>query len=151
MDANLAEWPRVGETDNMTYRPDGAASFTTQADRRRARSSDPLIALTRMLDAARSTACLEALAVSDMSGLLVAGSGASQDCDELAAWAPLVAANDTAPARGEVRTSARAEVWRIRVDGVDLLLSALGSAEGRAATLHRAAAGCERILRETSA
>ena len=46
-------------------------------ERRTHRSSDPLTALCRLLDAARKDERLEALAVADDSGCLVAGAGAA--------------------------------------------------------------------------
>jgi hypothetical protein len=120
----------------MLVTPDGAATLQTQADRRKSRSADPLIALTRMLDAARAAGELDAIAVADLTGCLVAGSGAARTCDELAALAPLTASSD---------------VLRVAVDGVDLLVAAAGGATLKAASLGRAAAGCQRILRENAA
>jgi hypothetical protein len=117
------------------------------AERRSIRSADPLVALTLMLDAARSAGKLSALAVSDSSGCLVAGSGAVRACEELAALAPLWAkkgVNDAAPLEPP-----HAEVQRLRVDGVEVLLAASGDADGRSASLLLAAQGCRRILGQT--
>lgn len=120
-------------------------------ERRLARSSDPLVALTRLLDAARREGPLCALAVADETGCLVAGAGRSQDCEELAALAPLLdaawPANDTTPTRLEVLARS-IEVRRLSVDGIEVLICGQGSEPGRRAGLPRAAAGCERILRE---
>ncbi len=119
-------------------------------ERRVSRSSDPLTALSRLLDRARRETRIEAVAVADPSGLLVAGAGAAEACDELAAVAPLIArgsspANDVVPNRLDV-LSRRLEVRRVRIDGVEVLLSCQGEREGRELALERAAAGCQRIL-----
>jgi len=113
-------------------------------DRRVARSENTLVALTRLLEAARRAAELEAIAVGDQAGLLVAGAGAAELCDELAAIAPLdVAANDTVPTRWDV-LSQRTEVRRLAVDGLEVLISGRGGDLGQG--LSRAVAGCARIL-----
>jgi hypothetical protein len=113
-------------------------------DRRVARSENTLVALTRLLEAARRAAELEAIAVGDEAGLLVAGAGAAELCDELAAIAPLDAvANDTIPTRWDV-LSQRTEVRRLAVDGFEVLISGRGGDLGQG--LSRAVAGCARIL-----
>jgi len=122
-------------------------------ERRLARSLDPLVALSRLLDATRRDGPLAALAVADDTGCLVAGAGRSADCEELAALAPLLdagtwPANDTTPTRLEVLARST-EVRRLSVDGITVLICGQGSEPGRGAGLSRAAAGCERILRET--
>ncbi len=61
-------------------------------DRRRKRSSDPLIALHYQLSHARSDGSLETLVLADPSGVVVAGAGSWAACEELAAYAPLLAA-----------------------------------------------------------
>jgi hypothetical protein len=109
------------------------------------RSAEPLLALSRLLDAARRDAMVEAVAVADETGILVAGAGAWQACEELAASAPLIAANDTVPTRLDV-LARRVEVRRLRVDGMEVLLSCCGNEHAAGAALERAADGCRRIL-----
>jgi hypothetical protein len=109
-------------------------------ERRLARSENTQVALTRLLEAARRSSQLEALALGDELGLLVAGAGAADLCDELAAVAPL-AANDTMPPHSEVR--------RFAVDGFEMFVSGRGSELG--STLTGVAAGCVRILVEKRA
>ena len=76
--------------------------FDPKLDRRQARSENTQVALTRLLEAARRTAAFEALALGDELGLLVAGAGAAELCDELAAVAPLFGSPSTAlPTRGD--------------------------------------------------
>jgi hypothetical protein len=117
-------------------------------DRRSSARSDVLGELGELLDAVRRDGALEALAVADSSGVLVAGAGAFGTCEELAAVAPIVlragAANDTVPTRIDV-IARHMQVRRLTIDGIEVLLSASGE---RAApdALARAAAGCARIL-----
>ena len=116
-----------------------------QPERRLSRSENTLVALTRLLEAARRSAQLEAVAIGDDAGLLVAGAGAAELCDELCAIAPLglAAANDTVPTRWDV-LSRRTEVRRVAVDGLEVFISGRGGDLGLG--LSRVAAGCERIL-----
>ena len=118
--------------------------FQPGYDRRVSRSDHPITALTRLLEAARHAAELEAIAVGDDLGLLLAGAGAAELCDELAAIAPLdTAANDTFPTRWDV-LSRRTEVRRLSVDGFEMFISGRGGDLG--AGLTRVAEGCARIL-----
>jgi hypothetical protein len=116
--------------------------FDPSQDRRLFRSENTHVALTRLLEAARRSSALEALALGDELGLLVAGAGAAELCDELAAVAPLsTAANDTLPSRPNVQ--------RLRVDGYEMFVSGHGA--NAAATLGPVAEGCARILVEKKA
>jgi len=115
-----------------------------ELERRQSRSENTLVALTRLLEAARRSAELEAVAIGDDAGLLVAGAGAAELCDELAAIAPLgAAANDTVLSGFDV-LSRRTEVRRLAVDGLEVLISGRGGDLGVA--LSRVADGCARIL-----
>ena len=69
-----------------------------EEDRRQRRSVDPLIALHYHLAQARTQSSLDAIVVADASGVVVAGAGSWAACEELAAYAPLLA---RAPAPGE--------------------------------------------------
>jgi hypothetical protein len=117
-------------------------------ERRASSRLDPLLDLSRLLEAARRGAQAEALAVADASGCLVAGAGAAQTCDELAAYAALLPTNDTVPTRLDV-LARRTALRRLRVDGVEVLLACRGNDEAASAALERAASGCQRILRRT--
>lgn len=122
-------------------------------ERRTSRSENTLVALTRLLEAARRSAELEAVAIADGAGLLVASAGAAELCDELAAVAPLSAplanraANDTVPTRMDV-LSRRTEVRRLAVDGLEVFISGRGGDLGSG--LSRVADGCARILARKS-
>lgn len=126
-------------------------SMTSADDRRRKRSNDPLIALHYQLAHARSEGRFDALVVADGSGVVVAGAGAWAACEELAAYAPLLAQgqwtepglDDTsrvAELRGEV------DIQPVDVYGQTVLLCARGGPR-QAAAMDRAAAGVARILR----
>ena len=121
-------------------------------DRRRDRTTEALSALTRLLDAARKRSGLEALAVAEPAGMLLAGAGPARLCDEIAAWAPLAgrpAANDAVPSRLDV-FERRALVQRLAVDGVEIIVCGLGDTESTRRELDTVAAGCSRILRSDS-
>ena len=114
-------------------------------ERRKDRCETTLGALSRLLEAARRRAETEALLVCDSAGLLVAGSGPAQLCDELAAHAPLVQAlpaNDTV-ANSLTALERRLRVQRLCIDGLEVIVC--GTAADRE-VLSAVAAGCERIL-----
>lgn len=83
-------------------------------DRRRRRSSDPLVALHYQLTSARARGDLDAIVVADPSGVVVAGAGSWPVCEELAAYAPLLA--DGAWATMSSQVSSRVEALRREVD-----------------------------------
>ena len=113
--------------------------FDPKFDRRQARSENTQLALTRFLEASRHAAELEALALADELGLLMAGAGAAELCDELAAVAPLFGSASNVLGSGT-------EVRRLAVDGFELFISGRGAQ--LESTLARVAAGCARILIE---
>jgi hypothetical protein len=98
-------------------------------ERRRRRSSDPLVALHYQLSSARAQGDLDAIVVADPSGVVVAGAGSWPICEELAAYAPLLADGDWAGMSTQV--SSRVEALRrevnvrlVSVGGQDVLLCA---------------------------
>jgi len=119
-------------------------------ERRRRRSDDPITALHYQLSHARAEANLSALVLVDDGGCLVAGAGAWPVCEELAAYAPLLAnPNLVASATVGSRIAALSSevlVRSISLDGAEALICGAGGGEGRAASIARAAAGCRRIL-----
>ena len=119
-------------------------------ERRSRRSDDTITALHYQLSFTRREADLEAVVLVDDSGCLVAGAGAWPVCEELAAYAPLLA---NPGAIGNAAVSSRVsslrgdvEVQAIRVDGAEVLLCGCGGSAGRRFFIERAAAGCQRIL-----
>ena len=76
-------WPHVGRLHTIRS--------MDHEDRRRKRSIDPLIALHYQLAHTRTDADLDAVVVADASGVVVAGAGSWAACEELAAYAPILA------------------------------------------------------------
>lgn len=120
-------------------------------ERRLHRSDDVITALHYQLSAVRSRAGLEAVVLVDGSGCLVAGAGAWPVCEELAAYAPLLAhqsidRNATVGSRIAALSGA-VDVQTLLVEGGEALLCGRGGpvAERRASIDH-AATGCRRIL-----
>ena len=131
-----------------TDSPHAAATAGAIHDRRRRRSEGPITALHYQLSFARAEAELEALVLVDDSGCLVAG--AWPLCEELAAYAPLLAhpsAIQSDSLGSSLAVMAREiEIRRMLIDGVEALICGRGRSAVRAATIARAAAGCRRIL-----
>jgi hypothetical protein len=119
-------------------------------DRRRRRSDDPITALHYQLSFARSEAELEALVLVDESGCLVAGAGAWPLCEELAAYAPLLAhpgaIHHASLGSSLAALSGDVEVRTLTIDGSEVVICGRGGSKERAASIARAAAGCQRIL-----
>ena len=90
------------------------------------------------------------MVLADASGCLVAGAGAWPACEELAAYAPLLAA-PRVPTRRLVSARLKAleaevESVTFEVLGSEVLLSCRGGAGTRREVLSRAAEGIRRIL-----
>ncbi len=131
-------------------------------DRRRRRSADPLVALHYQLSETRSRGELDAIVVADPSGVVVAGAGSWPVCEELAAYAPLLAEATVAPApdahSSRVETLRRdVEIRSLVVGGLEVLLCARRQRRSEAhaavpgALLDHAAAGISRILTRAAA
>jgi len=127
--------------------------MTIREDRRFKRSQDPLVALHYQLAYARSEGRLDAIVVADDAGVVVAGAGAWAVCEELAAYAPLLAQGGwTEPGMtggsriAELR--AQVDIKPVDVDGQMVLLCARGGTAraGGGGAMDRAAAGVARIL-----
>jgi hypothetical protein len=127
--------------DDATTNPD---------DRRQNRTESTLEALSRLVEASRRRSGVQAVAVADRAGLLLAGAGAHQLCEELAAWAPLMgrgADNDIIPSCLD-SFEGRMRLRRLSVDGIEIVVSFSGSGADTASELDAVAAGCARILRQ---
>jgi hypothetical protein len=121
------------------------------SERRRRRSDDPLVALHYQLAHARLEGQLEAIVVADDSGVVVAGAGAWATCEELAAYAPILAQGQwTEPGLDDTSRVAelrgQVDVQPVDVDGQRVLLCVRGGLRDSTA-VGRAAAGVARILR----
>jgi len=130
------------------------ARMTFPEDRRRTRSEDPLVALHYQLTQARHEGRLEAIVIADDAGVVVAGAGAWAVCEELAAYAPLLAqgvwtepglpgVSRVAELRNEV------DVQSVEIDGQRVLLCARGG-RMRMLAMEKAAEGVVRILRSAA-
>lgn len=126
--------------------------MTQPEDRRRRRSDDPFVAMNYQLAHARHEGKVDAIVVADGSGVVVASAGAAAVCEELAAYAPLLAqgrwcepgiAGD-GTTMSELRTEI--DVQPVDVDGQTVLLCARGGWM-RARAVEMAASGVARILR----
>lgn len=120
-------------------------------DRRTRRSSDPLIALHYQLNQTRKTQGLDALVMADAAGVVVAAAGCWAVCEELAAYAPLLAAEepvlDTSTRLESLRNQVR--VRPLDVAGLEFLLCARGQGELDGA-IAEAAEGVSRILQRAA-
>jgi hypothetical protein len=124
-------------------------------DRRRRRSVDPLIALHYQLSHARWRGELDTIVVADASGVVVAGAGSWAACEELAAYAPLLArpSSEGGAAALAGADESRVETLRrevaitsLEVDDQEVLVCVRGG-EAPAQSLKEAVFGVERILR----
>jgi hypothetical protein len=127
------------------------ATTSLEGERRRKRSSDPLVALHYQLSHTRTAGELDALVVADPSGVVVAGAGSWPACEELAAYAPLLAVGAWAEVNDAVGSrvaSLRAEVTvrPVLVGDLEVLLCARQRTDAPAPDLDSAAAGITRIL-----
>ncbi|WP_394820662.1 hypothetical protein [Pendulispora albinea] len=124
-------------------------------DRRRKRSSDPLIALHYQLSHARSDASLETLVLADPSGVVVAGAGSWAACEELAAYAPLLARIPSSEGGASFEDGSisrilamrsEVEVRELTISGQNVFLAARGQGSGTTIAMDHAAQGISRIL-----
>lgn len=120
------------------------------SERRRRRSDDPITALHYQLSHTRAEAQLDALVLVDDAGCLIAGAGAWPLCEELAAFAPLLA-TPAAVSNAVLGTRLAAiepdvVVRPLSLDGCEALLCCKGEGRGRSDLMAQAADGCRRIL-----
>jgi hypothetical protein len=120
------------------------------AERRRRRSEDPITALHYQLSSTRAQAGLDVLVLVDDTGCLVAGAGAWPACEELAAFAPLLA-HPSAVGSAAVGSRIAAlgpetAVRTVAIDGCEAVICGRGGDATRGESIARAADGCRRIL-----
>jgi hypothetical protein len=140
---NARSWPTLAPYVKIVL-------MTIRDDRRRKRSEDPLVALHYQLAYARSEGRHDAVVVADDAGVVVAGAGAWAVCEELAAYAPLLAQGGwTEPGMsGGSRVAelrAQVDITPVALDGQMVLLCARGG-QASSGALDRAAQGVARIL-----
>ena len=120
-----------------------------QKTRRVRRSDDVLTAMTYQLDACREEAELEAVVVSDDSGLCVATAGRQETCEELAARLPIIGRN--APEFGGILLSGSGGLQMVvrtfQVGGQPLYMCVVGKPHAKMeGTIKRSIQGVTRIL-----
>jgi hypothetical protein len=117
-------------------------------DRRRRRSSDPLVALHYQLSHARTLGSLDTIVIADDSGVVVAGSGSWAACEELAAYAPLLSRELSETGSSRIATLRdEALVKRLSVGSSTVIVCAKGPKDDAArSALDQASAGAARIL-----
>jgi hypothetical protein len=137
---------------------------SNMADRRRRRSSDPLVALHYQLSSTRARGDLDAIVVADPSGVVVAGAGSWPVCEELAAYAPLLRDGDWASVSAIVSSRVddlrrEVDVRSVSIGGQEVLLctrqkrrtEAFEALEASNRELDEAARGVSRILMNVAA
>lgn len=159
---------------NVSEHPDRPMDPGSQ-ERRTRRSADPLVALHYQLASTRARGDLDAVVVADASGVVVAGAGSWPTCEEIAAYAPLLADGAWADVNESVSSRVESlrreiEVRSVSIGNQDVLLCARrhrhepvnvtsgvvssgGSIEANetvARSLDQAAAGISRILKEAA-
>lgn len=132
------------------------ADPASSEERRRRRSADPLVALHYQLTSTRARGELDAIVVADASGVVVAGSGSWPVCEELAAYAPLLADGGWASMSSSVSSRVESlrkdvEVRSLLIGGQEVLLCARRGRRGEAGEavsrdLDQAIDGVTRIL-----
>src|SRR5215471_19309761 len=122
-------------------------------ERRRRRSDDTVTALHYQLSTSRTEGHLDAVVLVDGTGCLVAGAGAWPVCEELAAYAPLLAnpsdVGNAVVGSRIARLKPHVDVMRVSIDGAEALLCGCGGLDRRR-SMTRAAEGCRRILNWSS-
>ena len=109
------------------------------AERRQRRSLDPLVALHYQLSSTRREGSLDTVVVADGTGVVVAVAGWWAACEELAAFAPLIASGAHRVDDVSVRT--------VDVGGDRVLLCVRAAAkDARETAMKQAAVGVSRIL-----
>lgn len=115
-------------------------------ERRVRRSPESHVALSFQLEHTREHGNLEAVVLTDRSGMPVAHAGESALCEELAAIAP-VYSHTVLPMRlPPLLRGGEVAVRRLSLHGQELFLACLGGGVARDALLASSASGVHRIL-----
>lgn len=116
------------------------------AERRRRRSEDRQLALRYQLESAQNRGGLEALALADADGLILASVGESEVCEELGAFAPLVARSALGMRLPPMLRGGDVAVRSVSTYGQKLYLACVGGGVARDAVMGHSVSGVERIL-----
>ncbi|MEY4575714.1 MAG: hypothetical protein RL701_417 [Pseudomonadota bacterium] len=115
-------------------------------DRRARRSEEHSTALRYQLERTKQRGQLDALALTDRNGLLVAWAGESEVCEELGAVAPLIARGAPVSLQSCENSDDEVVVRAIECFGEPLFLASIGGNMAREALLAHSARGIRRIL-----
>jgi hypothetical protein len=140
---------RLESRDRMLGVEEARAARSNHLDRRSRRSDNITQALRYLLDACRESGQLDAMALTDRDGLLLATAGDLAACEEVAARVAGIPI-DVGSFRGTV--IGEAGTWpvhmrRLRISSMSIYVCAIGGAsDDRTRQVGRAALGIERIL-----
>jgi hypothetical protein len=115
-------------------------------ERRRLRSKESAQALSYQLEHSREKGRLEALVVTDESGLLVASAGSETLCEELGAMAPVFGRTLVAPSDLPSLEGGEIAIRALKACGESFYLASVGGGVARDAILESTRAGVSRIL-----
>lgn len=121
-------------------------SYSPIFDRRKNRSENPSEALRLQLEHVMTQGGLEATALSDKDGLLLAGAGEQGVCEELGAVAPVISAAPFGVSMPPLLSGGEVAVRSATPHGNGLFVSVLGGGVARDALLDHLARGVSRIL-----
>lgn len=116
------------------------------AERRRRRSEDRQLALRYQLESAQNRGGLEAVALADADGLILASAGEAGVCEELGAFAPLVAKSALGMRLPPMLRGGDVAVRSIPAYGQNLYLACVGGGVARDAVMGHSVSGVARIL-----
>ncbi len=116
-------------------------------ERRARRSDDRSMALRYQLEHTLQYGKMEAVALADARGMLIASGGVKNVCEELGAFAPLIARSVLPLPRPESLRGADIAVRSVDTFGDTIYLATVGGTVARDALLAHAVSGLERILR----
>ena len=115
-------------------------------ERRLKRSPESHVALSFQLEHTREHGKLEALVLTDRSGMSVAHAGDESLCEELAAIAPVFSSNVLPMRLPPLLRGGEVAVRRLTLHGQELFLACVGGGVARDALLASSVSGVERIL-----
>ena len=130
----------------MTFFSPASSASSITPERRKQRSSDPLVALHYQLAQSKLRSSVEAIVLADSAGVVVAGAGSWVICEELAAYAPLFGQAEGGLPERVASLRAECEVREMTAGGQAMLLCAMGKTSARTRAADLASEGVVRIL-----
>ncbi|MEM6954757.1 MAG: hypothetical protein AAF411_02915 [Myxococcota bacterium] len=115
-------------------------------ERRKRRSANRSEALRFQLEHTKEQGGLEAVALSDKDGLLLASAGEEGVCEELGAFAPLLCQSPMGMRLPPLLRGGEVAVRSVSIHGTGLFMACLGGGVARDALLTHTTQGARRIL-----